>query len=184
MQDDADWDRFMATLRSPLPACFRVNPNNPFAAKLKSELAQFTGSALQGSEVQGEEQKKPSLEQIPWFPNGMAFKLGTDRRSIRRTEGLESLHRWMIQHTDNGNITRQEAVSMVPPLALDVRPSHRCLDMCAAPGSKTTQLLEVVGGSWRADGSEEATGESRTQGIVVANDADTDRCASQQSPLP
>jgi hypothetical protein len=49
----------------------------------------------------------------------------------------------MIEHTDNGNITRQEAVSMVPPLALNVQPHHRCLDMCAAPGSKTTQILEV-----------------------------------------
>lgn len=34
-------------------------------------------------------------------------------------------------------------VSMVPPLALNVLPHHRCLDMCAAPGSKTTQILEV-----------------------------------------
>lgn len=35
-----------------------------------------------------------------------------------------------------GNITRQEAVSMLPPLFLDVEPHHVVLDMCAAPGSK------------------------------------------------
>lgn len=190
MRDDADWDRFMASLRSPLPACFRVNPNNPLAAKLKAELAQFTGVAPQSIDATAGVQMRPSVEQIAWFPNGMAYKLGTDRRSIRRTEGLEALHRWMIQHTDNGNITRQEAVSMVPPLALDVHTSHRCLDMCAAPGSKTTQLLEVVSGSWRPDG-EEASGEAPLpQGIVVANDADTDRaymlvhqCRRIASPL-
>ena len=43
-----------------------------------------------------------------------------------------------------GSITRQEAVSMVPPLFLDVEPHHRVLDTCAAPGSKTFQLLEML----------------------------------------
>ena len=47
----------------------------------------------------------------------------------------------MVQHTDSGNLTRQEAVSMVPPLALNVQPHHKCLDMCAAPGSKTSQVF-------------------------------------------
>jgi multisite-specific tRNA:(cytosine-C5)-methyltransferase len=46
-----------------------------------------------------------------------------------------------------GYITRQEAVSMLPPLFLDVRPEHRVLDMCAAPGQKTAQLIEAVGAS-------------------------------------
>ena len=45
--EDSDWDTFLATLRSPLPACLRINPSNPFAPKLKRELqayadAQFT----------------------------------------------------------------------------------------------------------------------------------------------
>ena len=31
---------------------------------------------------------------------------------------------------------RQEAVSMIPPIVLQVEPHHRVLDMCAAPGSK------------------------------------------------
>jgi len=53
-----------------------------------------------------------------------------------------------------GNISRQEAVSMLPPLFLDVQPHHgvsctwfsenleadqvKVMDMCAAPGSKVT----------------------------------------------
>ena len=52
--------------------------------------------------------------------------MGTDRRSIRKTPELEELHKWLVTHTDNGNITRQEAVSMVPPLALNVQPHHKC----------------------------------------------------------
>lgn len=33
---------------------------------------------------------------------------------------------------------------MIPASLLGVQPSHRCLDLCASPGSKTTQLLEVA----------------------------------------
>ena len=36
---------------------------------------------------------------------------------------------------------------MIPPLLLDVQPQHKVLDMCAAPGSKTTQLIELLHGN-------------------------------------
>lgn len=39
------------------------------------------------------------------------------------------------------------------------------LDTCAAPGSKTFQLLEVL-----------HSGPAAATGIVIANDADTKRC--------
>ena len=40
----------------------------------------------------------------------------------------------------------QEAVSMIPPMVLDVQPGQRVLDLCAAPGSKTAQLITAVSG--------------------------------------
>lgn len=43
-----------------------------------------------------------------------------------------------------GNISRQEAVSMIPPLLLDVKSHHKVLDACAAPGSKTMQIIEMM----------------------------------------
>ena len=57
---------------------------------------------------------------------------------------MQALHKFMVQANEVGAITRQEAVSMIPPLLLDVKPQHRVLDMCAAPGSKTFQLLEML----------------------------------------
>lgn len=33
---------------------------------------------------------------------------------------------------------------MIPPMLMDVRPGHVVLDMCAAPGSKAAQLLEMI----------------------------------------
>ena len=55
---------------------------------------------------------------------------------------------------------------MIPPLVLGVEPHHKVLDMCAAPGSKTAQLIEAVH-------AEEGT---VPKGLVVANDADNSRC--------
>ncbi len=33
---------------------------------------------------------------------------------------------------------------MIPPLFMDVNHDHAVLDMCAAPGSKTTQIIEMM----------------------------------------
>jgi multisite-specific tRNA:(cytosine-C5)-methyltransferase len=132
-----EWPAYMDSLRSSLPACFRINPDYAFVDQLKEQLLSFVGKkiVLGGVEIEG-------VKQMEWLK--CAYKLGTDRKAIRKLPGLEGLHKWMMRHTDCGNITRQEAVSMVPPLALNVSPHHKCLDMCAAPGSKTSQLLEIV----------------------------------------
>jgi len=55
---------------------------------------------------------------------------------------------------DTGRLTRQEAVSMIPAIALDAQPGELVLDMCASPGSKTTQIAEHLDG----------------RGIVMANE--------------
>jgi 16S rRNA C967 or C1407 C5-methylase (RsmB/RsmF family) len=177
---EAEWDDFMSALRRPLPACFHMDPAYAFTEELKSQLFAIV-KKISDHEVDGAS-PIPPLEVLPWYPHGCGFKLGVDRRSIRKDESLTDLHKWMIQHTDNGNITRQEAVSMVPPLALNVLPHHKCLDMCAAPGSKTSQLLEIVSRSM--DDAEEC------QGLVVANDSDTSRaymlvhqCRRLKTPL-
>ncbi|RWW46895.1 hypothetical protein BHE74_00047157, partial [Ensete ventricosum] len=77
-------------------------------------------------------------------------------------------HEFLKQENEVGNITRQEAVSMVPPLFLDVHPDHHILDMCAAPGSKTFQLLEMIHQSIKPG--------LLPNGLVIANDVDVQRC--------
>ena len=52
---------------------------------------------------------------------------------------------------------------MIPALLLDVQSHHRVLDCCAAPGSKTEQLLSLM---------KHHAGKSTSTGMVVANDAD------------
>lgn len=169
---DEDWNSFLTALRTPLPASFRLNPNYQFKDRLQKELYELGKSIAAAGDAEGAGALRPAVEPLEWFEGGSAFKLSADRRAIHRTAGLEELHKWMIEHTENGNITRQEAVSMVPPLALNVKPHHRCLDMCAAPGSKTTQILEVIAGG--TDDTDENTIVAE-KGMVVANDADANR---------
>ena len=66
--------------------------------------------------------------------NCLPRQVNIPRVVLRKNERLKELHSFIIQHTTVGSITRQETVSMLPCLALDVQPGHRVLDMCAAPG--------------------------------------------------
>lgn len=73
---------------------------------------------------------------------------------------------------------------MIPPLLMDIEPHHAVLDMCAAPGSKTAQLLEAIHAGEEASVQEFANAEAkpdlgfdgeaggRPTGLVIANDSD------------
>lgn len=103
---------------------------------------------MQSIEVDDQTYGPPA--QIPWYPNGLAWQIDAPKRVVRKSEPYKVFQRFLVGETDvvrcfrdtqagaevQGNLSRQEAVSMIPPLFLDVRPEHKCLDMCAAPGSK------------------------------------------------
>lgn len=63
-------------------------------------------------------------------------------------KGVELLCRTL--HAANA-VSFQEVVSAIPALVLNVGPGHTVLDMCAAPGSKTLQVLDaMLSGGWGA----------------------------------
>lgn len=64
-----------------------------------------------------------------------------------------------------GYIHIQEEVSMVPPLVLDPQPGELILDLCASPGSKTTQISQMMD----------------NRGLVVANEPSLARVAPLRS---
>jgi len=118
-------------------------------------------------------------------PAYYAYQLSVDRRTIRRNPALAKFHEWLKIQTDCGHITRQETVSMIPPVVLDSQPGMAVLDMCAAPGSKTCQLIEIASirsKIKRQRNAEDGEGEGDVEemepeptGYVVANDADHKR---------
>ena len=80
---------------------------------------------------------------IKWFTG----KSGAYTLPWDKSRCPDETHRLKIQCLHmTGRITQQEAASMLPVQALDVQPGHRVLDLCAAPGSKSTQIAEALDG--------------------------------------
>lgn len=91
-----------------------------------------------------------SLEPVPWCKEGFFIEHETGRRDIGCT----------IEH-QIGYYYVQEAASMIPPVVLDPRPGEVVLDMCASPGSKSTQIAQCM----------------KNSGLLVSNDLTTKRIA-------
>ena len=62
---------------------------------------------------------------LPWYPEENAWHLSVGRRELRKSSSLGPFHELLVQESATGNVTRQEAVSMLPPLFLDVHPDHK-----------------------------------------------------------
>jgi len=182
-----EWDDFYSTLKENLPVAFRLTGNTTKALALlrilkedyfaplkdvsafNAELAKRNALLPEGAEA--EEPVKPLEPKcLEWYPENLGYQLNLSRRDIRRCEPYWRLHQCLISETEAGSISRQETVSMIPPLLMDILPHHKVLDMCAAPGSKTAQLIEQLHGG--SEGVEAAI----PSGVVVANDSDNKRC--------
>ncbi|KAL4579690.1 hypothetical protein LXL04_015847 [Taraxacum kok-saghyz] len=161
-----EWDSFIGCLRKPLPAAFRINSSSQFCTDLRSQLEDEFMKALQTEGIDGNEGE--GIKPLPWYPDNFAWMSSFSRMQLRKNKNLERFHEFLKQENEIGNITRQEAVSMVPPLFLDVHRDHFVLDMCAAPGSKTFQLLEMIHQASQVG--------ELPNGMVIANDVDVQRC--------
>ncbi|CAH1965534.1 unnamed protein product [Acanthoscelides obtectus] len=159
-----EFDSFIATHKTDLPATFRITGSKTVAKKMLEIVQdQLITSCVKQMDESG---NPPNIFPLPWYPNKLAWQMELTRKDIRRNEAYYKLHNFLISETENGTISRQEAVSMIPPLLLDVQPHHKILDMCAAPGSKTAQLLEML----------HANDDPIPSGFVIANDVDNKRC--------
>lgn len=123
--EEREWDAFLACLRSTLPMVVRINHCRTGWMALREELGR---SAV--------------VRSLPWFPNERVWQCSNEAYQA------SGAFKTMVQAQNKcGALTFQEAVSLVPALLLEPEPHHAVLDMCACPGSKTLQLLEMMHGS-------------------------------------
>ena len=87
---------------------------------------------------------------VKWYPDELAWSMNTPKNVVRRFKPFASFQKFLVSETSIGNISRQEVVSMIPPLLMDVKPWMTVLDLCAAPGSKAAQLTEMIHGGEEA----------------------------------
>ncbi|RUM87233.1 MAG: RsmB/NOP family class I SAM-dependent RNA methyltransferase [Thermodesulfatator sp.] len=126
-----DFEAFLQSLSEPLPLYFRLN-----TLKIRDPEPVISGLSRQGFQVE-------PVAEVPWF-----FRVEPREASLGNTEEYYL-----------GLIYPMTLSSSLPVYALDPRPGELILDLCAAPGSKTTQIAQ-----WTED-----------QAVIVANDRRLDR---------
>ncbi len=93
-------------------------------------------------------------KKIPWMTTSESWIMPFSKSDFPNEEAKKIM---ALLH-ETGRITRQEAVSMLPPVVLEPEDGDLVMDTCAAPGSKATQLAEAI-----------------PNGIVLANEPSSGR---------
>ena len=155
---EEEFTQMLNLFKVTLPHVFRISPIARDSASLTADLEKFF-DILRENNALGPEVDFLSHEY------GRIIRLLVDRPALRKTPALVPFQHFLTQHSEAGDIHRQELVSMIPPYFLDVHPDHLVLDMCAAPGSKTSQIIEMM-----------LLKDPNAPGLVVANDVEPDRC--------
>uniref|UniRef100_A0A0G4HF55 SAM-dependent MTase RsmB/NOP-type domain-containing protein n=1 Tax=Chromera velia CCMP2878 TaxID=1169474 RepID=A0A0G4HF55_9ALVE len=157
---EEEWGPFIETLQTDLPTTFRVVEGSFHSTYLIKTVEAAMAKA---------DETKGTFRRIPWYPGGRAFELTFSRAALRSDESTKNFHTWLVKQSEAGSLFRQEAVSMIPVLFLDVKENNFVLDMCAAPGSKTSQIMESMHvDAW-------TKGKNAPTGVCVANDANSKR---------
>ncbi|XP_010733993.3 RNA cytosine C(5)-methyltransferase NSUN2 [Larimichthys crocea] len=162
---DGEFEQFMEAMREPLPATIRITGYKSHAKEILHCLKEKYFKDILELEFEGQKIEAP--QPLSWYPDEQAWHTNMSRKIIRKSPLLEKFHQFLVSETESGNISRQEAVSMIPPLLLKIESHHKILDMCAAPGSKTAQLIEMLHADMEVPFPE---------GFVIANDVDNKRC--------
>ncbi|XP_049606310.1 RNA cytosine C(5)-methyltransferase NSUN2 [Syngnathus scovelli] len=162
---EGEFEQFMEAMREPLPATIRITGYKSHAKEILHCLKEKYFKEILDLEIDGQKIEAP--QPLSWYPDEQAWHTNMSRKIIRKSPLLEKFHQFLVSETESGNISRQEAVSMIPPLLLKIESHHKILDLCAAPGSKTAQLIEMLHSDMDVPFPE---------GFVIANDVDNKRC--------
>ncbi|KAH0487250.1 MAG: hypothetical protein KVP17_002490 [Porospora cf. gigantea B] len=165
---ETEFPDMMVTLKKCLHTSVRITAASPLSAWLRTELGRHVVDGSEGA------------QQLALVPHRLAYQWQMSRFIIKRKPEMAHLKAFLVAEDLRGGLVRQETASMVPPLALTVRPNHVILDMCAAPGSKTSELLDMLMWDYIATRSAAPSGNVHVgvpvpKGAILANDVDVKR---------
>ncbi|KIW66127.1 hypothetical protein PV04_08330 [Phialophora macrospora] len=180
---DDEKDAFWEAMRRDLPNSFRFTGSREHALAVQQRLKDYYIPEITSITYEGQYVEAP--RPVEWYPEQLAWFMTTPKNVIRRFKPFASFQKFLVAETDVGNITRQEVVSMIPPLVMDLKPGMSVLDLCAAPGSKSAQLIEMIHAGeedrcrrvasspdQNIPAGEDFADDGRSTGLLVANDVD------------
>lgn len=158
---DPSFRSFLVALSNPLPLTFRLRQGSLDSKvqrhKIHQEITFKFGSLVESV----------PFDEAIYQAKKSATILSKDTLSRTAPE----LKEFLIAQTQQGILARQELGSMLPVLALAkggwIKSGSRVLDLCASPGSKTLQALEIVGSSGRIKAND--VNESRLNALKEAS---------------
>ncbi|KAF9131274.1 hypothetical protein BGX30_013180 [Mortierella sp. GBA39] len=162
IMSEEEWPTFWNHLKVTLPTTFRITGTRSHAVEIRDTVKNAFVPHLSNISVDGTVADPP--RPLAWYPDDLGWHYDVPRTLLKKSPEYAKFHQFLVAETEVGNISRQEAVSMIPPLLLDVQPQHWVMDMCAAPGSKTAQIIEMV----HANEQHQVV----PSGLILANDAD------------
>lgn len=195
--EDEEKTQFWDALKKELPNSFRFAGSKGHALAVRRLLEErYAPEIVKIERFDGEMVEAPQA--VSWYPDQLAYSMNTPKHIIRKFAPFAAFQKFLVSETSVGNISRQEVVSMIPPLLMDVKPGHTVLDLCAAPGSKSAQLVEMIHkgeearirqvletfGEAKAEAVEDdaadlaadPSDDGRATGLLIANDAEYKRC--------
>ena len=174
--NESEWQECLATMRKGLPQGFRIDLHrSSTSAQLIKLLKELTYNQNKNIDLTNG-QIDIIFKSKPWCSKQSIWQLSSLSRwqlkESARTENPSSQKclNFIYHENELGHISRQELVSQIPVLLLDVQSHHKVLDMCASPGSKTKQLLSML------HDPKSIPNETIPEGIVIANESDPSRC--------
>eukprot|EP00554_Chaetoceros_debilis_P007605 CAMPEP_0194073174 /NCGR_PEP_ID=MMETSP0149-20130528/690_1 /TAXON_ID=122233 /ORGANISM="Chaetoceros debilis, Strain MM31A-1" /LENGTH=562 /DNA_ID=CAMNT_0038753149 /DNA_START=84 /DNA_END=1772 /DNA_ORIENTATION=+ len=166
---------FLSAISQTLPLTLRIRHASFIEDSLKSKAEMFISELKERYSdlvrpVSYDSSNKTIFQATP-NSNLSKFSLGKISPNLKRL---------IMKGTSEGIIARQELGSMLPVIALagvnKLEFGSKVLDMCASPGSKTLQALEIVGTFSKSD-------LKRKKGRIVANDIHPLRLESLQDAI-
>ena len=154
-----EFSEFLKISVKDLPIIFRINKIYTFSESLEEEITELL---IKESEHFANRVKRIKLN---FLDNIYQIDKLDKNNKIDNT-----LKEILFAENDYG-ILRQELVAMVPVNLVDIEESDIILDMCAAPGNKTIQALEIM---------EEKARSKNTlpTGVIIANELDAKRAGN------
>ena len=138
------FEELVSKLREKLPTVFRISKAHHFHEGFKKMLFDetFLKKLLSDQYNLIKIQIKDLTNYKEW--KNLVYNININRMELKKNDLLKNFHKFIQFGVDGGVISRQEAVSMIPPMLMRTVPTDHLLDMCAAPGSKTAQFLETI----------------------------------------